>query len=114
MWHLHNQNVTLCFSQIPWVVSKVARIRQTKEDPGFYPEAWQSPERADRNQAARFRVYNRARENFLSIEVAVVDTTTQPLKKLIQDLAVKIDSGLLAEALQEAFLPSPGCLRPSI
>jgi len=35
------------------------------------------------------RVYNRAREDFLSLEVAVVDTTAEPLKKLIEDLAVE-------------------------
>jgi hypothetical protein len=92
-------------------VSTLARIRQTKGDPGFYPEAWQSRERADSNQPARFRVYNRARENFLSIEVTVVDTTTQPLKKLIQDLAVKIDSGLWLKPYRG--IPAiPGLLAP--
>ncbi len=92
-------------------MSTLARIRQTKGDPGFYPEAWQSRERADSNQPARFRVYNRARENFLSIEVTVVDTTTQPLKKLIQDLAVKIDSGLWLKPYRG--IPAiPGLLAP--
>ena len=92
-------------------VSTLARIRQTKSDPGFYSEAWPSPERADTNQPAKFRVYNRARENFLSIEVTVVDTTREPLKKLIQDLAVKIDSGLWLRPYRG--IPAiPGLLAP--
>lgn len=37
----------------------------------------------------KLRVYNRAREDFLSLEIAVVDTTAEPLKKLIEDLAVE-------------------------
>lgn len=37
----------------------------------------------------KLRVYNRAREDFLSLEISVVDTTAEPLKKLIEDLAVE-------------------------
>ena len=41
------------------------------------------------NGTTKLRVYNRAREDFLSLEIAVVDTTAEPLKKLIEDLAVE-------------------------
>jgi hypothetical protein len=92
-------------------VNALARIRNLKGDPGFYHEAWQSPERAESIQPARYRVNNRARENFLSIEATVVDTTTEPLKKLIQDLAVKVDSGLWLKPYRG--IPAiPGLLAP--
>lgn len=42
----------------------------------------------------RLRVYNRAREGFLSLEVVVVDTTTEPLKRLLEDLDVKGGTGI--------------------
>jgi len=35
----------------------------------------------------KFRVFNRTRGNFLSLEVSIVDTTVEPMKKLIEDLA---------------------------
>ncbi len=89
----------------------MARIRQTKGDPGFYPEAWQSPQRSEIKEPERFRVYNRSRENFLSVEVTVVETTTQPLKKLIQDLAVKVNSALWLKPYRG--IPAiPGLLPP--
>jgi hypothetical protein len=44
--------------------------------------------------AQKFRVYNRARESFLKPEVAVVDTTTEPLKRLIENLAIQEGTGL--------------------
>ncbi len=44
-------------------------------------------------ETQRFRVYNRSRESFLSVEVALVDTTAEPLKKLVEDLAAQVDSG---------------------
>lgn len=40
-------------------------------------------------KAKRLRVYNRARGDLLSLEIVVVDTTAEPLKKLIEDLAVE-------------------------
>jgi hypothetical protein len=40
------------------------------------------------------RVYNRAREDSLSLDVVVVDTTAEPLKKLIEDLAVEGGTGI--------------------
>lgn len=42
----------------------------------------------------KFRVYNRAREDYLSLEVTVVDTTSVPLRRLIEDLATKVDCAL--------------------
>ena len=54
----------------------------------------QAPQRSETNEPKRLRVYNRARESFLSIEVTVVETTSEPLKKLIQDLAGKDNSAL--------------------
>ncbi len=40
------------------------------------------------------RVYNRAREDSLSLAVVVVDTTTESLKRLIDDLAVEDGTGI--------------------
>jgi hypothetical protein len=40
-------------------------------------------------KAKRLRVYNRARGDLLSLEIEVVDTTAEPLKKLIEDLAIE-------------------------
>jgi hypothetical protein len=40
------------------------------------------------------RVYNRAREGSLSLDVVVVDTTAEPLKKLIEDLAIEGGIGI--------------------
>jgi hypothetical protein len=109
MCHLPNKKVIICSSQDP-LVSKLARIRQIKGDPGFYPEAWQSPQR-EIKEPERYRVYNKSRENFLSIEVTVVETTTEPLKKLIQDLAVKVDSALWLKPYRG--IPAiPGILPP--
>jgi hypothetical protein len=45
-------------------------------------------------EAPKFRVYNRSRESFLSLAVAVVDTTVEPLKKLVEDLAVQSEFAL--------------------
>jgi hypothetical protein len=45
-------------------------------------------------ETPKFRVHNRSRESFLSLEVAVVDTTVEPLKKLVEDLAVQADFAL--------------------
>ncbi len=42
----------------------------------------------------KFCVYNRNRESFLSLGVAVADTTLEKLKTLIEQLAVTADSGL--------------------
>lgn len=45
-------------------------------------------------ETPKFRVFNRSREKFLSLEVAIVDTTVEPLKKLIEDLAVQLEIGI--------------------
>lgn len=42
----------------------------------------------------QFRVYNRSREDFLSLEVAVFDTTAEPLKRLFDFLIHGSDTGL--------------------
>ncbi|MGA8727845.1 MAG: hypothetical protein WB608_03775 [Terracidiphilus sp.] len=42
----------------------------------------------------KLRVYNRAREDILSLGITVVDTTVEPLKKLIEDLAVGAGNGI--------------------
>jgi hypothetical protein len=42
----------------------------------------------------RFRVYNRSRESFLSLEVAIFDTTAEPLKRLFDYLVNGSDTGL--------------------
>jgi uncharacterized protein len=42
----------------------------------------------------KFCVYNRTRESFLSLGVAVADTTLEKLKTLIEQLAVTADTGL--------------------
>jgi hypothetical protein len=41
-----------------------------------------------------FRVYNRSRENFLSLEVAIFDTTAEPLKRLFDFLNHGSETGL--------------------
>jgi hypothetical protein len=43
---------------------------------------------------SKFRVYNRAREDYLSLEVTVVDTTSVPVRRLIEDLTSKVDCAL--------------------
>jgi hypothetical protein len=45
-------------------------------------------------ETQKFRVFNRSRERFLSLEVSVVDTTSEPFKMLIEELAVHADIGL--------------------
>src|SRR5208337_3169579 len=45
-------------------------------------------------ETPNFRVHNRSRERFLSMEVAAVDTTVAPLKRLVEDLADQADYGL--------------------
>ena len=49
-------------------------------------------ERARKNE--RLRVYNRSRESFLSLEVAIFDTTAEPLKRLFDYLVNGSDTGL--------------------
>lgn len=75
-------------------VNDLARRWQAKwkSDPSL--EALLALQPPESKEPKRFRVYNRARESFLSIEVTVVDTTSEPLKKLIQDLAGKSDMAL--------------------
>ncbi len=45
-------------------------------------------------ETQKFCVYNQARRSFLGLEVAAVDTTAAPLKKLIECLFVHAESGL--------------------
>ncbi|MFZ0744698.1 MAG: PilZ domain-containing protein [Terracidiphilus sp.] len=45
-------------------------------------------------ETQKFRVFNESRESSLSLEVFIVDTTTEPFKKLIDDLAVKAGTAL--------------------
>ena len=45
-------------------------------------------------ETQKFRVFNRSRERFLSLKVTVVDTTSEPFKMLIEELAVHADIGL--------------------
>ncbi len=89
----------------------MAPICRTKGDPGLYLQARQSSQPAEIKEPERFRVYNRSRENFLSVEVTLVETTTEPLKKLIQDLAVKVNSALWLKPYRG--IPAiPGLLPP--
>jgi hypothetical protein len=46
------------------------------------------------NQTERLRAYNRSGERFLSLEVRIFDTTSEPLKKLFDYLASGSDTGL--------------------
>ena len=48
----------------------------------------------ERAQNNRLRVYNRSRESFLSLEVAIYDTTAEPLKRLFDYLVNGPDTGL--------------------
>ncbi len=74
-------------------MNELARIRQAKQNSGLSPEAW-VPLQPDSKEPQRFRVLNRARESFLSFEVIAVETATEPMKKLIEELALNADSGL--------------------
>jgi hypothetical protein len=49
-------------------------------------------ERAHKDQ--KLRVYNRSRESFLSLEVAIFDTTAEPLKRLFDHLVNGSETGL--------------------
>ena len=49
-------------------------------------------ERARKNE--RLRLYNRSRESFLSLEIAIYDTTAEPLKRLFDYLVNGSDAGL--------------------
>jgi hypothetical protein len=42
----------------------------------------------------QFRVYNRSRENFLSLEIAIFDTTAEPLKRFFDFIIHGSDIGL--------------------
>lgn len=42
----------------------------------------------------KFRVYKGTRESFLNLEVAVIETTTESLKRLIENLAIQQDRAL--------------------
>lgn len=44
--------------------------------------------------AAKYCVYNKSRETLLSAEVAVIDTTSEPFRALIDDLASNAKTGL--------------------
>jgi hypothetical protein len=44
--------------------------------------------------AGKYCVYNKSRETLLSAEVAVIDTTTEPFRALIDDLAANAKTGL--------------------
>lgn len=48
--------------------------------------------RAHKNE--KLRVYNRSKESFLSLEVAIFDTTAEPLKKLFEFLVAGSDTSL--------------------
>lgn len=45
-------------------------------------------------ETKRFRVFNRTRQSLLDLDVPVVDTTSEPYKKLIEGLAIQADIGL--------------------
>jgi hypothetical protein len=45
-------------------------------------------------KSEKFRVYNRSREDFLSLEIAIFDTTAEPLKRLFDFLIHGLDTGL--------------------
>ncbi len=45
-------------------------------------------------ESQKFRVLNRTRPNSPRLEVAAIDTTTEPFKKLIEDLTVQTEWGL--------------------
>ncbi len=52
-----------------------------------------SPVDRDR-KSDKFRVYNRSRESFLSLEVSIFDTTAEPLKRLFDYLVRGADAGV--------------------
>jgi uncharacterized membrane protein (UPF0127 family) len=47
-------------------------------------------------ESQKYCVYNQTRESFLSLGVAVADTSPEQLESLIETLTIKIDSGLWA------------------
>jgi len=73
----------------------VAQFQQGTKDPkrhAFNALPLLSSERP--KLPSKFRVYNRAREDYLSLEVTVVDTTAMSLRRLIEDLTNKVDCAL--------------------
>src|SRR5580692_2229451 len=42
----------------------------------------------------KLRVYNQSRESFLSLEIAIFDTTAEPLKRLFDHLVTGSETGL--------------------
>jgi hypothetical protein len=67
-----------------------------RSDSETYPasQATKSPAGKGPGQPASFRVYNRSGEGFLSLEVAVFDTTAEPLKRLYDYLLRGAETGL--------------------
>ncbi|MDE3186933.1 MAG: PilZ domain-containing protein [Acidobacteriota bacterium] len=55
---------------------------------------WQLPEGLQGMESHKYCVYNQTRESFLSLELIAADVTIEKLKRLIESLAVKMDSSL--------------------
>lgn len=53
-----------------------------------------APQESLRKEPPRFRVTNRSRESFLTLDVTVFDTTVETLEKLLEGLSLQTSSGL--------------------
>jgi hypothetical protein len=66
----------------------------SESDPALQVQAPKGPAGKGPRQPASFRVYNRSGESFLSLEVAIFDTTAEPLKRLYDYLLRGGETGL--------------------
>jgi hypothetical protein len=67
---------------------------EAKSSDGSLPQATPPSSGGGAHKNEKLRVYNRSEESFLSLEVAIFDTTAEPLKRLFEFLVTGADRSL--------------------